>query len=334
MPGSDIQKLKTKHEQLTHNLNLVNVIYSNYHGKSRSASKSPLKNFKSQQEEENARAQGEDHSDCEDTARKKIKKQSPLYPQDLNQLALENKKTDVANMKTIPSTLLDDFTNEYNSLPSTFKNTLPDIDDENCNETAFRFQFIYEANLYESLSAEDRLGCVDTCWKADYAEFKIGRANFPYLPEYLLGKISREHATIVGYRNRRKEINLDEAMMLPTPEDVKISQTYSQNTLLSSLQPSLVEQTSPMKGICLNKPEQSNNSMHFAIYDDSPNKTYVLTDHKYGEIKNPKERVKGKFKVLKVGDKMELRHLDIVGLKVSTETKEVVFGFQFLCDNL
>lgn len=325
LPGSDIQKLKTKNEQITQDLRLVNVISSNRRirqieiSNSQKTTQSLSQNSDSIPEE---RSLSQSQEEFHDSARKKVKLSDSSPPIRLLRPVSDSKLAEIVNIPTNPST-------------GDFPQTLQlDEGEEGDGEHAFRVKFIYEKEILDSSTKGEVTFTKNICWTSGCAELKLGRSDFAFLPEIILGKISREHATVLGYRNRRKESNLDEIMMVPTQKDTKSSQVYSQNATMSTapINSSLLV-NSPLK-MTLDKEAGSSKTTHFAIYNESVNKTYVLTNHEYGQVEDSKQAIKGKFRTLKVGDKMELRHLDIVALKINPVSKAVSVGFQFLSENL
>lgn len=109
--------------------------------------------------------------------------------------------------------------------------------------------------------------------------------------------------------------------------------TESVNLTLSA------SQTSPSDNHSQHKPKELFNDAEkaafhdnslFTIQDMSQNHTFIMRDRGFGKITSSTQAIKGKFQQLKFIESMEIRHLDIVEIRVHPLSKELLYGFQFL----
>lgn len=262
-----------------------------------------------------------------DSARKRIKKETKSYPQtgksdflkpydQSNHMSQSVIPMSMLPMKTQPSQPL------FNKKSPMFIEETAYSDYQGSN-VAFKLNFIYHPEYFANISSEERLLSKNVNWERDFVEYKIERMSFDFLPEALLGRISREHAAIFGYRqaisSQKNDAIIAESDSFPSHSNISETGTI----LLDSPDNSIEKQ-----------PEKKKFTTHFTLQDESPNKSYVLKNHSYGNLFNYGGKVKGKFKALSTGEKTELQHLDIVGIRINLSTKEILFGFQFLCENL
>lgn len=201
-------------------------------------------------------------------------------------------------------------------------------------EVAFRLVFLYQPEYFSKFKAEQSELTQNFYWKDDHVEYKIERMNYAFLPDNLVERISREHATISGYRRDKiqnetiKEKNSGkgerEPLLIKNVNDPPHGDSERLHTLAVGKD---AESDTKREG-------KSRMEGFFTIHDESPNKTYILSDHDLGIVSGPTVRIKGNYKSLSAGEKMELHHKDIVAIRINLSTRELQFGFQFLCENL
>lgn len=197
---------------------------------------------------------------------------------------------------------------------------------------AFQLKLLCEAKIFDAVVEKKMVPEIESWWEGDFARYRIARSNFKFLPDTLSNKISREHATIVGYRSRHNKTGgQSDLNFFPNQKEEGniIGRLFS-----SLIEPKEKDDVEVEENKAKTSPEKGIEEKHFAIFDESPNKIYVLKEHKYGLISSPREKIEGQFRKLSVGERMELNHLDIIAIKLDLKRREMIFGFQFLSENL
>ena len=199
--------------------------------------------------------------------------------------------------------------------------TIQDTQLESCDyneetkEPAFQLIFIYDKQTYESCYDHlVKLLSVTRCWENEKVGYLIERQALNFLPKDVQARMSREHAEIKGYRITNDSDDLNTQII----QDLALKATLLDN---ESDDNSRVEQ--------LEKPS-------FQIIDQSSvNGTYILRGHSYGRVNGPIAEISGEFRKITTGGQSSLKHLDIVGLVMrKSQSREMLFGFQFLCQDL
>ena len=307
LPSSDIQKLRRQNEQVLQSLTLINGLSTIKTSKEFKLSDHPREtaNFL---EKEEARAE---------------KKNGNIE----NTIAAFRASAETATDLLVPTPIQQ--RKESLSSKLTYKsglsNPIPNLD----REIAFKLTFLYQSEYCAAIKAEEKNLSQCFFWNNNYVEYKIERINFGYLHELLLGRISRWHATIIGHRSPKKQFNTGK-------EALKASRLLNNKRSIGAVKEGNAVTDFSGNYAPTDDSATENNlevEINFTIQNESPNKTYVLRGHKFGIIKNSTKRIKGKYITLNVGERMALRNEDIIAIKVNLSTKEIQFGFQFICEN-
>lgn len=210
------------------------------------------------------------------------------------------------------SATIEDPAEESKAISATIQDTQLDGNDdeeEELREPAFRLVFIHDKKTYEQcIPSAQKVLNVERYWENDASGYLIEREALMYLPELVCGRLSKSHAELRAQRveSKLERLSKEDLAMNPTLDDC-----------------------------LLNNRNGDENAVSFELLDTSTNGTFILKNHSYGRISGPVATISGDFKNIKKGNKIALQHLDIVGLVMSKPSlKEVLFGFQFICEGL
>lgn len=325
LPGSCNHVIRKKNLQITQILNLVSILLDVRAHKERNLQQQAGVSImpESMESMSNAYDLRDEADNHEQWIHRKVKKESNTCSQTI---IIENakieKRFDSVSKLIIPIKMTSyRFKNYFSQSLEPKKQSLSNdrLRDQQKKRAAFKLKVIYHSEFFSTLSSENKALTKVIYWEDNSAEYKIERKDFLFLPESLSMRISREHATI------RCSQNVEEGLIFK--QNDRESNSEGGNLAVDVCQSNSASFSERKSG-------SREADIKYILQNQSSNGTYILKRHCYGVLSSHAEIIKGEFKILGIGDKIELQQQDIIAIRINNITKEVAFGFQFLCENL
>jgi len=346
LPGSDLQKIKEKNQQLVHVINLLNL-----HLNTIKKGKRVLSSVSFPKDDEERKEINED-------PQKRLKTSASRYsfPEKEN---IPNEKEMKGLRKSFSSFKFSyskkatvEIKPEEEVLPSRPVEEIKieeihDEDDdskkpENFNKRpAFRLKTLYSPELAEKIGDYPKnQPYIRKYWpnkeSNEEVAYNFQRTKYMYLPNVELQKLSRDHAMLIAERRPRvkKVINTQE-LHGPTQDEQDDSWVYNSRVLFMSTQldEGFSQQLTQNQNQGQAMEEEIEYEYRYKLKELSLNGTFFLRSYEKQEIECGKDGVliEGDFRWMKKDEEMRLCHGDIIGLIMKKpESKELIFGFQFL----
>jgi hypothetical protein len=306
LPGSDLQKIKEKNQQLVHIINLLNLHLNSRKKFKRSATS----NFADEMPNLNGSMPS-----------KKLKTSTFSSTAD---------SYSVRRLSTIQcSPKIDSRLTFSERMSTTSFDSVAAVEDEeekpNTGEMAFKLKLLCDLSLVQRSSE-----CPDLLrfWNDENGAIcTFKRLKFTNLLQNEIQKLSREHAVIKATRKSNdgisaiKECNEQDEMSGPIEEE---KQQPEPSTVMS-------EENSQNSTKMIEEKQNSKYNYEYTLTDLSTNGTYYLKTHNLPENVGPGVELSADFLKLSKNEQVNLEHGDIVGLIMKKPfCKKLVFGFQFL----
>lgn len=309
LPGSSLQKIREKNQQLLHIINLINLHLNS------------IKNGKRSSDITGA-------SELEEPSRLKRLQTLPIGIHRDNSYS---STTDILNTAIFGATLEDD-----EPRPAIQGATQPDDVDiveqmEPEEPVAFRLRVLYDLRLGSTLrKCKDFVPLIEKKWENDASKYTFQRVEHAYLPMGDLQRVSRDHAVINAVKKAQRatvnKININIAATVPDDDKLygaTIEDKIFGATLNDDGEVAVTEDTD-------NAEDEED---EFVLEDISLNGTYYLKGANLLNFPNKGLKITGDFKLLKKNEKICLAHGDIIGLVMQKpQCNELIFGFQFLTE--